>query len=115
MNIKHIHYTEVKADAVEEEGAKGVKIRWLINKDDGAPHFAMRLIEVREDGHTPWHAHEWEHEVFILKGSGKLVTEKEEKSLKEGDIVFVSPQTRHQFKNSGQEELRFLCMVPHAD
>ncbi len=113
MKIKHVHYTDVKADAVSEEGAKGVKIRWLINKEDGAPHFAMRVIEVDKGGCTPWHTHEWEHEVFILEGNGTLVTDEGAEDFKEGDVIFVSPREKHQFRNAGEGMLKFLCIVPH--
>lgn len=38
--------TEVKQNQVKTEGAAGVKIRWLISAEEGAPHFAMREFEV---------------------------------------------------------------------
>lgn len=115
MKVKHVHYTDVKADAVEEEGARGAKVRWLIRKEDGAPLFAMRVIEVDKEGFTPWHVHDWEHEVFVLTGKGTLVTDEEKREFKEGDVIFVSPGERHQFRNSGEGRLKFLCMVPHTD
>ena len=65
------HAKDVKAEDVGE-GAKGVKIRWLIGEQDGAPNFAMRHFEVAPGGHTPHHSHDWEHEVFVLSGRGKV-------------------------------------------
>lgn len=113
MKGKQVHYTDVKNEAVQEKGAEGVKMRWLINKEDGAPHFAMRLFEIEKDGYTPWHTHEWEHEVFILQGEGKLVSDEGEKGFKEGDVIYIAPMEKHQFKNGGEATLKFLCMVPH--
>ncbi len=52
--------------------ARGVEMRPLITERDGAPHFAMRLFTLDPGGHTPYHSHEWEHEVYILAGSGAV-------------------------------------------
>jgi quercetin dioxygenase-like cupin family protein len=105
---------DVRQDEVEQEGAAGVKIRWLIAKDDGAPNFAMREFELAPGGHTPHHAHDWEHEVYVLAGEGVVAGEEGEFELKPGMVVFVPPNEKHNFKNTGLEPLRFLCLVPHA-
>ncbi|HNT35606.1 MAG TPA: cupin domain-containing protein [bacterium] len=72
----------------------------------------MRLFEVQPGGHTPHHEHEWEHEVYILQGSGAIVSDEGEMEFKAGDAIWVSPKERHQFKNTGAENLRFLCLIP---
>lgn len=105
---------DVQQDDVEQEGAAGAKIRWLITKDDGAPNFAMREFELAPGGHTPFHAHDWEHEVFILAGVGAVAGEAGEFALEPGMAVFVPPNEKHTFKNAGAEPLRFLCLVPHG-
>ncbi len=105
------HYTDVPAKRVEE-GASNTTIRWLIAGDDGAPHFHMRLFEIGPDGSTPTHAHDWEHEVFILEGEGKLVGEKTRFSLKTGDAVFVPGGEIHHFESSGGHTMKMLCLVP---
>ena len=51
-------------------GATGCQVRWLVGPGDGAPNFAMREFEVAPGGHTPRHSHPYEHEVFVLQGSG---------------------------------------------
>lgn len=108
----HSNYKEVVAEEVKEEGAKRAKIRWLITEKEGAKNFCMRLFEIEEGGFTPWHKHDWEHEVFILEGKGKIITEKGEEELKPGDFLFVPPMEYHQFKNDSKEKLVFLCMIP---
>lgn len=94
------------------EGAKGVKIRWMINEDRGADNFVMRYFEIEADGHTPLHTHPWEHEIFILGGKGAVVNGEGEKILKEGDVVFIPKGERHQFKNIGKDPFTLLCMIP---
>jgi len=76
--FKAVHYTEVPAEDVKEDDASGVKIRWLISRRDGAENFAMRCFEIEPGGHTPRHSHDWEHEVFILKGGGNSIPQWEE-------------------------------------
>ncbi len=95
-----------------DSGAEKVKVRWLITKEMGAPNFAMRLFEVRGGGCSPFHHHAWEHEVFILEGEGSVMTEKGPKKIREGDVVFILPNEKHQFKNEGKGLLKFLCLVP---
>ncbi|MGB7062233.1 MAG: cupin domain-containing protein [Candidatus Zixiibacteriota bacterium] len=111
--MKITNFRDVEAKAVDDPDARGAKVRWLISEKDGAPNFAMRLFEMKPEGYTPYHKHEWEHEVFVLKGRGSLVTETKNFPLNEGDAVFVPGNENHQFRNESDEPLVFLCMVPH--
>jgi len=105
--------SDVKADEVSEEGAKNVTIQWLIDNRIGAPNFAMRRFVVGKGGYTPLHKHDWEHEVFVLKGEGALVDENgNEIPLKKDHFAFVPPNEVHQFKNVGDEDFIFLCVIP---
>jgi quercetin dioxygenase-like cupin family protein len=104
---------EKKDDApVKEEGAEGVKIKWLLDKSVGAPTFAMRHFTVQPGGHTPLHKHDWEHEVYVLEGEGFVRSEDQEYSIRPGDAILVPPNQLHQFRSPGSSHLRFLCMVP---
>jgi quercetin dioxygenase-like cupin family protein len=104
---------EMKEDApVQEEGAEGVKIKWLIDKTVGAPIFAMRHFTVQPGGHTPVHKHDWEHEVYVLEGEGVVKHQDREYPIRAGDAVFVPPNQLHQFRSTESSCLRFLCMVP---
>ena len=107
------HYTSVPAmDA--EEGAVATKIRWLIGEETGAPNFAMRQLEIAPEGNTPFHSHEWEHEVYGLSGEGVVVGEAGEKPFGPGIWVYVPPGEKHQFRNTGSESLTFICVVPNG-
>lgn len=110
--MKIANYRDVEAREVGDPGAKGVTIRWLISKKDGAPNFAMRFFEIRPGGYTPYHKHEWEHEVFVLRGQGDLVTENDTRPLSEGCAVLVPGNQNHQFRNASDENLVFICLVP---
>ena len=84
----------------------------VITARDGAPNFAMRIFDVEADGHTPLHTHDYEHEVFVLKGSGHLETAEGPKPFKQGDALFIPANALHQFRNTGGETLRFICLIP---
>lgn len=111
MKIKH--YQQYPLEKVTMEGARKAYIRWLVSEKDGAPNFAMRLFEVKPGGFTPFHSHSWEHENFIVEGEGALVTEDEEIHFKTGDVIYVPPFMKHNYKNTGESTLKFLCMIPH--
>jgi quercetin dioxygenase-like cupin family protein len=93
----------------------GVALRTVISAQDGAPRFAMRVFEVEPGASTPFHAHAWEHEVFILEGEAKVRAVDGERALKPNDAVFVASQEEHCFVNTGPQVLRFICCIPHPE
>ena len=103
---------DVPKKPVAVEGAEGVQIRWLICRDDGAENIAMRMFEVQPRGHTPLHTHPHEHEVFIVEGEGIFVCEGKEYEFGRECVVFVPGDAEHQFRNTGDSILRFLCIIP---
>jgi quercetin dioxygenase-like cupin family protein len=94
------------------DASRGVAMRPLITAQEGAPTFAMRVFTLDPHGHTPYHSHVWEHEVYILEGSGSVRTGDGERPLEPGDAVFVAPHEEHQFR-AGPQGLQFICCAPH--
>ncbi len=94
--------------------SSNVQIRWLITKETGATNFAMRLFEIGSEGSTPLHTHHWEHEVFILEGEGAVFDGEKATPFKKDDAVFIPPDERHQFKNTGKRVLKLLCLIPYS-
>lgn len=97
---------------VQVEGAKDTEIRWLISKEDGAENFVMRMFEIKPGGFTPLHKHQHEHEVFIVDGEGVFVCEGKEHQFCKDYVIFVPGDKEHQFKNRGNNVLKFLCLIP---
>ena len=110
MNI--FDYSEVPAQKAEE-GAKHITVRWLITKEMGAENFAMRLFDMGVGGNSPYHQHDWEHEVFILEGEGVVKSEKGDIPFNPGTVVFIPPNEFHQFRNTGNTPVKFLCLIPY--
>ena len=110
MKVKPIVEHEQKA--VQLEGAADVRMRMLIGPADGANTFHMRQFEVAPGGHTPHHAHDYEHEVLILSGTGTVKGAAGEQGCRAGDVVWMPANERHQFVNAGDTPLEFICLIP---
>ena len=109
---KVIHYTQVPAETFGDT-APGTSLRWLIDDEhDGAPVYALRMIEIAPDGHSPQHSHPYEHENFIVEGTGRLLIADIWYDLKPGDVAFVPAGVLHQYVNAGTTTFKFLCGIP---
>jgi quercetin dioxygenase-like cupin family protein len=97
------------------EEMPGVGLRLVISAEDGAPNFVMRVLEVEPGHSTPRHAHDWEHEVFVLAGEGAVMSGGGMTPIAVGSVVFVPPNEQHQFVNSGAGVLRFICCIPRVE
>ena len=114
MNPKVIDPADVPVvEMFPKEPGRVVK-RDLVGKRDAAPNFAMRLFEVAPGGATEHHRHPWEHEAFIVEGEGRLLTHQGPEAFRAGSAVYVPPDHMHQFQNTGQTALKFLCIIPNS-
>ncbi len=111
--MKVTHHEKVAQQPVTMPGSSGCQVRSLIGTGDGAPNFAMRQFEVAIGGFTPRHSHPYEHEVFVLEGEGTIAEGDKQHIIRKGDIIFVAPDEIHQFRNTGPDALKFLCLVPN--
>lgn len=101
--------SEVTPEVVRE----GIRIRWLITDKDGAPNFAMRLIEIDPGVVFAPHMHPYEHEIYVLEGRGVLTDAEGDVGIMEpGKFVLVEPNVLHGYRNIGDETWRFICVIP---
>ncbi|MFO8006344.1 MAG: cupin domain-containing protein [Candidatus Brocadiia bacterium] len=110
--MKHVHYEDVQRRRVELPGAEKCHVRWLIDDGDGAPNFYMRRFELEPGGKTPRHAHDWEHEVYVLEGEGSVHGAGGEEKFRPGDVVYMPPGEEHYFKADADQPVAFLCLIP---
>ncbi len=99
---------------VSPQGVGQVVKHDLVARQVAPPNFAMRLFDVAPGGATPYHQHPWEHEVFIVEGAGQLKTAAGAEPFAAGQAVYVPPDALHQFQNTGQERLKFICVIPNC-
>lgn len=114
--MKVQHYKMVTPISVEaiERAAEGVTMRRVISEVDGATNFTMDIFEIQTGGHSGFHTHPWEHEVFVIRGQGVVAGAEGETPFKEGNVIFVAPEEPHQFRNSGSSPVEFVCLIPRA-
>ena len=110
MKVQQI--TDIAQNPVDLEGAAKVRMRMLIGPDDKAKVFHMRHFEVAPGGNTPHHSHDYEHEVIVLRGQGVVASAEGDRPIKPSDVVWVPPNEKHQFRNTGAEPLEFICLIP---
>jgi len=99
---------------IDMQGVVGAIKQVPIGKADGAPHFSIRVFTLEPGGHTPHHNHETEHLNYILEGNGEVLEGDQPRPVRKGDFVLVKPQETHQYRNTGDTSLVFMCMVPSA-
>lgn len=100
---------------VYEGVSEGVKIREMITDRDGAKNFAMRVFDVQPGSSTPFHTHAWEHEVYIISGTGKVKTPAGETAFKPGDSIYVPPNEQHCFIADAVDPIQMICCIPAKD
>jgi quercetin dioxygenase-like cupin family protein len=111
--MKAYHYGDVDAEPVQ--GNPDVRIRWIIGENVDAPNFYTRIIEVEPGEATEYHQHAWEHEVFVLDGEGTVHHANGKTLVGPGICVYVEPNEIHQFVNTGESLLRFICIIPKPE
>jgi len=105
-------FTEVKEEQPQTAGMQAT-IRWLIAAKEGAPNFAMRVIEIRRRGEKiPLHGHGYEHEIFIIEGQGNVLSPGGTKPVAYGNFAYVPAGEEHGFENTGDKPFRFICVIP---
>jgi quercetin dioxygenase-like cupin family protein len=119
--------SEVPAQAVQE----GIDIRWLIAKQEGAPNFAMRVVEIQPGVVFAPHHHPYEHEIYVLEGAG-IITNPDGNAgngnagngnagngnagiMQPGVFILVPPDEVHGYQNTSEQPLKFICVIPLPD
>ena len=80
-------------------------------EDEQQLNFQTRYFEVHAGGYTSLEYHRHPHSVVIIRGSGSMILGDETTELSLHDVVFISPETLHQFHADKGEVLGFICIV----
>lgn len=81
------------------------------NEDEQALNFQTRYFEVEKGGYTSFEYHRHPHSVVVIRGSGTVIIDNSLKDISLHDVIFITPDTLHQFHADKGEILGFLCMV----
>jgi quercetin dioxygenase-like cupin family protein len=105
-------WEDVDIVTYDKPTVKGVSKRVLIGRKENAPGIAMRYFEVQPGGNSALESHPEIHEVFVLKGKGRVLMGEEFFDIHEGDVVYIEPNERHEFLAGPDEALGFICVAP---
>lgn len=83
----------------------------LLGDETKELNFQTRYFEIQPGGYSSLEHHRHPHSVVVIRGSGTLVLENEIHNLGLHDVIYISPETIHQFYADRDEPLGFLCMV----
>uniref|UniRef100_Q07KC7 Cupin 2, conserved barrel domain protein n=1 Tax=Rhodopseudomonas palustris (strain BisA53) TaxID=316055 RepID=Q07KC7_RHOP5 len=70
-----------------------------------------RYFEVAAGGYSTLEKHDHVHGVMIHRGKGQCLVGHHVSDVAVGDLVFIPPQTWHQFRANAGDVLGFLCLV----
>jgi len=113
MHIKP--YTDIAAVKVVSDQVRDVTMRIVAGPEHGAPNFIMRVFEIEPGGYSYLHKHDFEHEIFVHAGRGEMVYEDRTVPIGAGAIAYIKPNALHQIRNTGDERLTFVCVIPNRE
>lgn len=103
---------DMKTVKMESQEIKNATKQTAISPAEGWDGWVMRIITLKKDGYTPHHTHPWAHINYIIGGNGTLFLDGKENSVTQGDTAFIPAGEEHQFKNKGENDFSFICIVP---
>nr|MDO8078090.1 cupin domain-containing protein [Candidatus Freyarchaeota archaeon] len=107
------NYRDVAEEEVTLADSSGATIRWLITEKDGAPRYAMRRFEIKPGGRIGLHSHPEEHEIYVLSGKARIFNDQGFETVAgPGDVLYVPPNEKHGYENTGDETFTFICVIP---
>ncbi len=107
-----------RAESIEYDSvdaADGLSKGVLVGPEDGAPNFAMRRFTLAPGAEVPEHTNAVEHEQYVLAGEYVVGIDGEEHTVSAGDSLFIPAGTVHWYRNEGNTQGAFICVVPNGD
>lgn len=103
-------------DGVEEEkydapGFEGVVKNVLVGPREKAPNFIIRYFQLEPGGSSRLEHHPHDHGVVILNGEARVQINENFENLGPLDVVYVAGNDLHQFVNTGEKTLGFICVI----
>jgi mannose-6-phosphate isomerase-like protein (cupin superfamily) len=102
---------EKKIYKTDTQNFKDIHRFSLLGDDIPELNFQTRYFEIQPGGYSSLEKHHHPHSVIIIRGSGSLVLGNEIFDLNMHDVVYISPETIHQFHADKKVPLGFICIV----
>lgn len=92
--------------------AESAALKALISPREGWGGYVMRVVELGAGGYSPRHEHAWPHINYVLQGQGILHIDGQDTPVEAGSYAYVPAGCKHQYRNTGPGQFRFICIVP---
>ncbi len=112
MVVRNI--SELEGKEITNPEAKNAIMKVLISPKEGWDGYVMRVFEIGEEGFTPKHSHPWPHINYVLEGFGELLLDNKKTPVQAGAYAYIPSGELHQFRNTGKQTFKFICIVPEA-
>jgi quercetin dioxygenase-like cupin family protein len=94
--------------------AKNTFIQVLIPPSDDN-NFVMRKFTIRKGGMIPAHKNLVEHQQYVLAGKAELIIGGETLIAQRDCVVFIPAEVPHSYRNIGDTDFEFLCLIPKKE
>lgn len=74
-------------------------------------NFQTRYFEIQPGGYSSLEFHRHPHSVVVIRGQGSVILDNTIDEISAFDVVYISPETIHQFHADTDEPLGFICTV----
>lgn len=105
--MKILRLSDLSPRSVTGDGAKGLHYRGPVDGES----LRVNHVEIEPGGVSRQHGHEWEQVNYVLAGSGTLVCEGETRAIEMGDLILISKESEHLYRNDGKETLVLLGVL----
>jgi len=83
----------------------------LLGEAEKDLNFQTRYFEIQPGGYSSLEKHRHPHSVIIIRGKGSVILDNQITGIQLHDVVYISPDTIHQFHADKNETLGFICVV----
>ncbi|MFB6085672.1 MAG: cupin domain-containing protein [Halodesulfurarchaeum sp.] len=106
-------------DYERQSAAAGLKKGVLIGEQQDPPNFRMRRFTLEAGETVPKHTNEVEHEQYVLASEYVVGIRDDgtetEYTVEPGDSLLIPAGTVHWYRNTGDTEAAFICVVPNGE
>ncbi|MFO7799388.1 MAG: cupin domain-containing protein [Rhodohalobacter sp.] len=102
---------EPKKYKTDGSNFKSISRYSLLDDETSELNTHTRYFEIEPDGYSSLEIHRHPHSVIVLKGTGSVILDDQILIINTHDVIYIAPETIHQFQADRGETLGFLCIV----
>lgn len=102
---------ERKVYKTDTENFRDIHRYSLLGEAEKDLNFQTRYFEIQPGGYSSLEKHRHPHSVIIIRGKGSVILDNQITEIQLHDVVYISPDTIHQFHADKNETLGFICVV----